>query len=102
MEYEVQSPYAIEAAPSERAAFIRSTYAHLAGAILAFVALEAVLLNMFSPEQIFGVLRSIPYSMLLVFGAFIVAGWVAESWARSETSVAVQYLGRDCTSSPRH
>ena len=39
--YELDRPLAIEAERSERAAFFRRTYAHLAGAVLAFVALEA-------------------------------------------------------------
>ena len=41
------NPYvtAAEAGPIERSQFIRRTYLHLAGAILAFTALEAVFLN---------------------------------------------------------
>ena len=48
------------AQPTDRAVFIRRTYAHLAGAILAFVGLEAVLLRLFTPEQVFGVLAGRP------------------------------------------
>lgn len=81
------------AQPTDRAVFIRRTYAHLAGAILAFVGLEAVLLHIFKPEQVFGVLNQSPYSWLLVLGAFMAASWLAQYWARSQTSVALQYLG---------
>ena len=42
MRYEM-APLAIETDRSERAAFIRRTYIHLAGAIAAFTALEAVI-----------------------------------------------------------
>ena len=40
MGYEMNYPLPIEASRSERAGFIRRTYAHLAGAILAFVAIQ--------------------------------------------------------------
>ncbi len=81
------------AQPTERAVFIRRTYAHLAGAILAFVGLEAVLLHVCDHQQILGILNESPYSWLLVLGAFMAASWVAQYWARSATSVALQYLG---------
>src|SRR5581483_9201654 len=29
----------------------------------------------------------------LVFGGFMVVGWIAEAWARSDASPALQYLG---------
>jgi len=78
---------------SARAAFIRSTYAHLAGALLAFIALEAVLVNVVTLPQIMGVFGGSQWSFLLIFLGFMVASWVAQAWARSETSVALQYLG---------
>ena len=53
MSYADDSPYrspmdtfAALAAADERATFITKTYGHLAGAILVFVALETVLLNL--------------------------------------------------------
>jgi FtsH-binding integral membrane protein len=92
--YEVAYPVsAIQAMPYERAAFIRRTYAHLAGAILAFIALEAALLQVATPERVWGVLRAMPYSWLLVLGLFMVGGWVAQWWASSSTSRALQYAG---------
>ncbi len=81
------------AQPTDRAVFIRRTYAHLAGAILAFVGLEAVLLRTFNHQMVLGILNESPYSWLLVLGAFMAASWVAQYWARSATSVALQYLG---------
>ena len=78
-------------APTERAAFIRKTYAHLAVAVLAFIALETLLIN--SPlalpllKLMFGV------SWLVVLAAFMGISWLANSWARSDTSQATQYLG---------
>src|SRR5665213_39187 len=93
MSYDVSYGYgsAATAEPSERALFIRRTYSHLAGAILAFIALEAVLVNTVPFDVIAGMLGG--YNWLLVLGAFMVASWVAQYWARSQTSPALQYLG---------
>jgi FtsH-binding integral membrane protein len=92
-EYAYSRPVAARAETADRVSFIRRTYAHLGGAILAFMGLEALLVYLFPPEQIWGWLSFSPFSWLLVLGAFLVAGWVAQTWARSETSVALQYAG---------
>ncbi len=79
---------------SERAGFIRRTYAHLAGAILAFVGIEAALLAIPNIEgTVGGLFGQSPYSVLIVFGAFIVVSMLAQHWASSQTSRGVQYLG---------
>jgi FtsH-binding integral membrane protein len=78
---------------ADRATFIRRTYAHLAGAILAFIGLETLLINLIPPQQIMEVLGASRFSWLLVLGAFMIASWVAQYWARSETSRTLQYLG---------
>lgn len=83
-----------EAAPVERAAFVRRTYAHLAGAVLAFAGLEFLLLN--SPiaplilNALFGAGR---FSWLIVLGLFIGVSYLAQSWANSNASRPMQYLG---------
>jgi FtsH-binding integral membrane protein len=86
----------IHARPNERADFIRRTYLHLAGAILAFVALEAAIFSAFGVNNVAQFVserfRS-PISLLLVMGLFIGAGYLAQYWARSRTSVAMQYAG---------
>jgi FtsH-binding integral membrane protein len=81
------------AAPSERALFIRRTYAHLAGAILAFVGLEALLLNTVPMDTVFGLLVSSPYSWLVVLLAFMGVSYLAQTWAQSDASEGTQYLG---------
>jgi FtsH-binding integral membrane protein len=94
----MEQPIASRAAESARAAFIRRTYAHLAGAILAFVALELLLFKVLLPDQaamtrfvqgLFGH----PASMLVLLVAFIGVGWLASMWAQSDTSRGLQYLG---------
>jgi uncharacterized protein len=85
---------ASQAMAAERAAFIRRTYSHLAGAILAFIAIETILLNIPGITQsVFGLLMASRYSWLFVMGGFMLVGWVAEKWARSQTSITTQYLG---------
>jgi len=93
MRYELDYPLAAQAAASERAAFIRRTYAHLGGAILAFAGLETLLVNTVSDRQIFAIFGGSPWSLLVVLLAFYGASWLAQTWARSETSVGMQYLG---------
>jgi FtsH-binding integral membrane protein len=84
---------AAEAPVSERVAFIRKTYLHLGGAVLAFIALEAVLLNSPLARPIVQTMLGGRMSWLIVLGAFMLVGWVADRWARSATSPGMQYLG---------
>ncbi len=84
---------AAQAAPAERVGFIRRTYAHLAGAIAIFAALEFLLFQLITPEQVFGLLGASQFSWLIVLGAFIGVSFLAERWANSDTSVGVQYFG---------
>jgi len=80
----------------DRATFIQLTYMHLAGAILAFIGLEALLLYTFrevGERLIMTLFANGPVGMLVVLVAFIAVSYIAQMWARSETSQAVQYLG---------
>ncbi len=89
-----QAPYVVADAPAEeRAAFIRRTYSHLAGAILAFIALEIMFFGMHLPEKFIDVLGTSRYSWLIVLGAFVGISWLAEYWANSATSITTQYWG---------
>jgi FtsH-binding integral membrane protein len=84
---------AIQTSRSERAAFIRRTYGHLAGAILAFVALEALLLQIPNIGDIVMGMVGNRIIWLLIIGAFIGVGYLADAWARSDVSPGLQYLG---------
>lgn len=97
MRYEM-APLAIESDRSERAAFIRRTYAHLAGAILVFLAIEALIFGVLIPfvdgfEAGLVSALSFPFSWLIVLGLFIVASYIAHYWARNGGSPALQYAG---------
>ena len=85
---------AANAQVSERAAFIRNTYLHLLGAILAFVALDAMILNVFD-EQLSGIVGTVTsgWNWMFVLGGFMVVSYIADRWAHSNTSRSMQYLG---------
>ncbi|MDB6057581.1 MAG: permease, partial [Verrucomicrobiales bacterium] len=93
MEY-YQAPIIVADAPAEaRAAFIRRTYSHLAGAIFAFIALEIVFFSLGLPERFTRTVLSAPFGWLIVLGAFVGVSWLAEYWANSDTSISTQYWG---------
>ena len=83
-----------QAAPAERAAFIRRTYLLLAIAVFAFIAVEAF----FFATGIAQTIASLIFSggsigWLAVLGLFMAISYLANRWAVSDTSVAVQYMG---------
>lgn len=89
------SPSAVaEASDQVRSEFYQKTYLHLALAIAAFVLLEAALFAIPGIEaKVFGIIGNSPLSWLVVLGLFMVASWIAEKWANSDTSQAMQYAG---------
>ncbi|MFN4258567.1 MAG: Bax inhibitor-1 family protein [Gemmataceae bacterium] len=89
------SSFAAQATADARAQFIRRTYAHLAGAILAFIGIEYLLLTTFAPmaEQMIGVMVGSRISWLVVIGAFMGVSWLADRWAQSDQSRGLQYAG---------
>src|SRR6202171_4830142 len=94
--YEMDRPLAARAAESERAAFIRRTYLHLSGAVLAFVALEFLIFRLFSDQQMaqfMGSALGTPVSMLIILAAFIGVGYLARWWAYNGTSPTMAYMG---------
>ncbi|HMF18385.1 MAG TPA: Bax inhibitor-1 family protein [Gemmataceae bacterium] len=93
MNYAMEQPIAIRATESERAGFIRRTYGHLAGAILAFIILEFGLLHLPNVKELVMGMVSSPVAWLVVVGAYMGVSFLAELWARSNTSPGLQYLG---------
>ena len=84
---------AAEAAPQERARFIRKTYLHLAGAILAFVGLEYLIFSSGIAETVAVMMAGSRLSWFMVLALFIGVSFIANKWANSQTSKATQYLG---------
>jgi uncharacterized protein len=83
--------FAADAAVEERAAFIRRTYLHLMGAVLAFIGVETVIFQ--TPVLLQTILGTIGAHWWAAILAFLLAGWVARYWAHHSTSVGMQYLG---------
>ena len=84
---------AAESIASERAAFVRRVYMHLAGSVLALIGLEAVLLNAIEPTTIINMMFGSGWSYLVVMVLFMGSGVIARMWAQSRSSPALQYLG---------
>jgi FtsH-binding integral membrane protein len=75
-----------------RTDFIHRTYQHLALAIAAFIGIEVLLFQLDGIGR-FALSMTGGMSWLIVLGAFMVVSYVAERWARSSTSLGMQYLG---------
>lgn len=93
----VKNPFgdiAAHAQPSERMAFIRSTYMHLLGAILAFVFIDAAIIAVFH-EQLEPLVRMVMsgWYWLAFLGAFMGVSYIADRWAQSGSSRSTQYAG---------
>ncbi len=89
-----EDKYSAASAPvSVRAAFLRNTYLHVAGAILAFVGLEAALFASGLADQIAPSFFRLPFANLLILFGFMAAGMLASYFARSSNPKPVQYAG---------
>jgi uncharacterized protein len=86
--------YAVANAPaSVRASFLKGTYAHVAGAILAFVAIEAALFGTGLAEPVLRGLFSDRLAGLFVIVGVLVGSYVASYFALSHHPKPVQYAG---------
>ena len=81
------------ASEDERAGFIRRTYLHLSGAILAFAIVETMLFKSGVAQQFAVMLSGSKWSWLIVLGLFAVVSNFANKWAHSNISREKQYLG---------
>jgi FtsH-binding integral membrane protein len=89
-----ESPIAARVDEWERSVFVRKTYGHLAGAIVAFALIEMLIFTV-AGEAVGNIVGSMVggWNWLFVLGAFMVVSWIAHSWASSATSLTTQYLG---------
>jgi len=87
------SPYSVAQSPENvRTTFYQKTYLHLAGAIAVFIFLELALFSIPGIEtKVLGMMTG--FNWLIVLGLFMVASWVANKWAMSDTSRGMQYAG---------
>lgn len=84
---------AADALPEERASFIRKTYLHLAGAILIFTLLEAYLITSGAGLALAQTMLGGRWSWAIVLLSFMGISMLAQWWANSQTSKALQYAG---------
>jgi FtsH-binding integral membrane protein len=89
----VHPMFAADEAADARATFISRTYLHLAAAIGAFVLLEAIILSLPMTPRLVEAVLGARYGWLMVLGGFMAVSWIADSWARSSTSLTTQYIG---------
>jgi FtsH-binding integral membrane protein len=93
MSYGYEYSSVTDSSRSERAAFIRRTYAHLAVAVLALIGLDALFLQTLDPQEVLRIMWGSRISYLVVFALFMGTNYLAARLASSETSVGAQYLG---------
>ncbi|MCA9240304.1 MAG: Bax inhibitor-1/YccA family protein [Planctomycetales bacterium] len=93
------NPYAsfgmsVADAPADaRVGFIRRTYLHLTLAVYTLVMLDWVILSSGVMDDVMPMLINSKWGMLIMFGGFIAVSWIAQWWANSESSSALQYTG---------
>lgn len=102
--FDQQNPYsygygnesmAAFAEESERTAFIRRTYAHLAAAVAMFIAIETLIFSITPAatlNQITGLMFG-GFGWLAILGGFMFISWIANSWAANPGSQGKQYAG---------
>jgi FtsH-binding integral membrane protein len=76
-----------------RADFVVKVYQHLILALLAFVAVEALFLQIGVAEAIYDLIAESSGAWLLVLGGFMVVSWLATTAAHDVTNVQKQYAG---------
>jgi FtsH-binding integral membrane protein len=75
----------------EKADFYKKTYLHVAFAILAFICVETLLINIV-PVEVIALMFGQKYTWLFIIGAFWLASILANKWSLSQ-SRSTQYLG---------
>jgi FtsH-binding integral membrane protein len=94
-----ENPYQAFGVPAEmadadaRVAFIRKTYIHLTGAVLAFAFICAVLLQIPAVQSICASFLMNRWMYLVAMFGLMGVSYVCDRWAAQSTSVGTQYLG---------
>jgi hypothetical protein len=98
-DYLADNPYATlgtaaEATADARLSFIRKTYTHLVAAVYALVLLEFIFFKVLPlNEWMPALMQQGRWWWLVMFGGFMLVSWMANRWARSDTSIGTQYMG---------
>ena len=75
----------------EQATFYRKTYSHVAIALLAFIVVEAILINTVPESLIFSMVSS-PFVWLFILGGFWLGSMLANKWTQAQYK-STQYRG---------
>ena len=75
----------------EQATFYRKTYSHVAMALLAFIVVEAILINTV-PESLIVSMVSSPFVWLFILGGFWLGSMLANKWVQAQDR-STQYRG---------
>ncbi len=76
-----------------RGEFIVRVYQHLLVAVGAFIAFEALIINLGLAEAMWDFIAGQSYTWLLILGGFMVVNWLATSAAHDVLNPSRQYLG---------
>jgi uncharacterized protein len=76
-----------------RGEFIVRVYQHLLAAVVAFIAIEALLINLGVASALYDLLTGSGYAWLLILGAFMIVSWLATNAAHDILNPSRQYLG---------
>ena len=76
-----------------RGEFLVRVYQHLLAAVVAFVAFEALLINLGAAEALYDLVFDSGGSWLLLLGGFMVVSWLATSAAHDILNPSRQYAG---------
>ena len=78
---------------TSRGEFITRVYQHLLVAVGAFIAFEALLINLGVAEAMWDFFESASYAWLLLLGGFMVVNWMATTAAHDVLEPSRQYAG---------
>jgi len=94
-----ENPYQAFGVPAEmadtdaRVDFIRKTYIHLTGAVLAFAAICAIGLSLEPVREICHSFIGTPFLYLIAMFGLMGVSFLCDRWAAQSTNVGTQYLG---------
>jgi len=88
------SSFVAQSSVEDRAGFLVRTYLHLLGAVVAFVGFEAFWFASGLAEPLLNLMVGTGrIGWFVVLGSFMAVSWLAERWANSNASPALQYAG---------
>jgi FtsH-binding integral membrane protein len=85
-----RTPYVAGVSAQERTDFLRRVYQHVAGALAAFIVIEAILQQLPLATTVAEQMSS---AWLLVIFGFWVVSWIAGRWTQPGLPLSQQYLG---------